>query len=42
MGLDTIKPLKAAISLYRKHGFEECEAYYYNPMDDVIYMRKEL
>ncbi|MBU5429762.1 GNAT family N-acetyltransferase [Kineothrix sp. MSJ-39] len=40
--LDTITPLKAAISLYKKHGFEECEAYYYNPMDDVIYMRKQL
>lgn len=40
--LDTIVPLKAAISLYKKHGFEECEAYYYNPMDDVIYMRKML
>lgn len=34
--------LKAAISLYIKHGFEECEAYYHNPMDDVIYMRKAL
>ncbi len=42
MVLDTIVPLKAAISLYKKHGFEECEAYYHNPMDDVIYMRKEL
>ena len=42
MVLDTIEPLKAAISLYRKHGFEECEAYYHNPMDDVIYMRKQL
>lgn len=40
--LDTIAPLKAAISLYQKHGFEECEAYYHNPMDDVIYMRKQL
>lgn len=40
--LDTIVPLKAAISLYKKYGFEECEAYYYNPMDDVIYMRKTL
>lgn len=40
--LDTIVPLKAAISLYKKHGFKECEAYYQNPMDDVIYMRKEL
>lgn len=42
MVLDTIKPLKAAVSLYRKLGFEECEAYYDNPMDDVIYMRKKL
>ena len=42
MVLDTIEPLKAAISLYKKHGFEECEAYYNNPMDDVIYMRKAL
>ena len=42
MVLDTIVPLKAAISLYKKHGFEECAAYYNNPMDDVIYMRKAL
>lgn len=42
MLLDTIKPLKSAISLYKKHGFEECKAYYNNPMDDVIYMKKEL
>ena len=42
MVLDTIEPLKAAISLYKKHGFEECEAYYHNPMNDVIYMRKQL
>lgn len=42
MVLDTIKPLKAAVSLYRKYGFEECEAYYDNPMEDVVYMRKKL
>ena len=42
MVLDTIAPLKSAIGLYRKYGFEECEAYYDNPMDDVIYMKKEL
>jgi len=40
MVLDTIKPLQAAISLYKKHGFSECDAYYENPMDDVIYMKK--
>lgn len=42
MVLDTIKPLKATVSLYRKYGFEECEAYYDNPMEDVVYMRKKL
>lgn len=42
MVLDTIVPLQAAIHLYKKMGFEECEAYYDNPMDDVIYMRRSL
>lgn len=42
MVLDTIEPLQAAIHLYKKHGFVECNPYYHNPMDDVIYMRKEL
>ena len=40
MVLDTIEPLKAAIALYQKHGFEKCEPYYNNPMDDVVYMIK--
>ena len=42
MLLDTIKPLKPAIGLYQKHGFKECEPYYNNPMDDVIYMKNIL
>lgn len=42
MVLDTITPLQRAIHLYTKYGFTECEAYYMNPMDDVIYMRREL
>lgn len=42
MVLDTIAPLKAAIHLYKKAGFEECPAYYDNPMADVIYFRKDL
>ena len=42
MLLDTIKSLKPAIGLYEKHGFKECEPYYNNPMDDVIYMKKIL
>lgn len=42
MVFDTITstPLKAAISLYHKYGFEECSANYNNPMDDVIYMKR--
>ena len=42
MLLDTIRPLEPAIKLYKKQGFEECEPYYENPMDDVIYMKKSL
>ena len=42
MVLDTIEPLQAAIHLYKKNGFVECEPYYHNPMDDVIYMSKQL
>lgn len=42
MVLDTIEPLQAAIHLYKKHGFVECEPYYYNSMDDVIYISKRL
>lgn len=42
MVLDTIEPLQAAIHLYREVGFQECEPYYDNPMEDVIYFKKEL
>ena len=41
MVLDTITPLKAAIHLYKNFGFKECEGYYYNPMPDVLYFKKE-
>ncbi len=42
MVLDTITPLNAAIRLYEKAGFKECEPYYNNPMNDVLYMKKHL
>lgn len=42
MVLDTIEPLQSAIRLYKKVGFTETEPYYNNPMDDVIYFRKQL
>ena len=40
MRLDTLKELKPALNLYRKLGFVEMEAYYHNPFDDVVFMRK--
>ena len=40
MVLDTV--LKSAINLYKKFGFVETEPYYQNPMNDVIYFKKEL
>ena len=42
MVLDTVAPLKAAISLYRKLGFEQIESYYHNPFGDVIYFGIDL
>ena len=42
MVLDTIIPLQSAILLYKKVGFVECEVYYHNPMDDVLYFKKIL
>lgn len=42
MVLDTLKLMKAAIHLYERAGFRECPPYYHNPMEDVLYFRKEL
>ncbi len=42
MVLDTIVPLQSAIHLYKKFGFVECEAYYDNPMPNVLYFRKAI
>ena len=39
MVLDTIKPIKRAISLYKKYVFKKIESHYDNPTDDVIYMK---
>lgn len=42
MVLDTLAPMRPAIRLYTKMGFTACAPYYENPMDDVIYLKKEL
>jgi len=42
MRLDTVASMTAARSLYRAHGFEERDAYYHNPLPDVVYMEKGL
>jgi GNAT superfamily N-acetyltransferase len=39
MYLDTLQRLTAALNLYKKFGFEEIEAYYENPLENVIYMQ---
>lgn len=40
--LDTLLPFQAAIHIYEKFGFEECEPYYDNPFEDVVYMKRPL
>ena len=42
MRLDTLKSLEEANELYRSLGFEECEPYRYNPLDDALYMELDL
>jgi ribosomal protein S18 acetylase RimI-like enzyme len=37
--LDTMED---ALSIYRKYGFYEIEAYYNNPADGVVYLEKIL
>ena len=42
MYLDTLSTLTSANHLYQRYGFQEIPAYYYNPLKDVVYYRKEL
>ncbi len=42
MQLDTERRLESAIRMYGKLGFGEIGQYYENPMEDMLYMEKEL
>jgi GNAT superfamily N-acetyltransferase len=42
MRLDTLQKLQPAIQLYRKFGFTDTSAYYHNPLQEVVYMEREL
>lgn len=39
MVLDTLSNLHGAVALYKKSGFHEVEAYYENPLDNVLYFK---
>ena len=42
MVLDTLSNLHGAVALYKKSGFHEVNAYYENPLDNVLYFKLEL
>ncbi len=42
MLLDTFPFMKAAIALYRKHGFYEIPSYNGSPMEELVYLRLDL
>lgn len=40
--LDTLKKLIPALELYKKMGFQITDAYYQNPLQDVVYLQMKL
>jgi len=42
MILDTLEPMISAVKFYEKEGFKRIQAYYDNPLDEVVYFEKVL
>jgi ribosomal protein S18 acetylase RimI-like enzyme len=40
--LDTLPSMDAAIGLYKRNGFVECEKYYENPIGEALFLKKVL
>ena len=40
--LDTLANMTPAINLYKKHGFYEIPAYYFNPEENAVFFEREL
>jgi ribosomal protein S18 acetylase RimI-like enzyme len=40
--LDTLPHMEAAIGLYKRNGFVECEKYYDTPIDGTVFLKKSL
>lgn len=40
--LDTLRHMEAALGIYKSFGFTECEKYYETPMEDTVFLKKEL
>jgi carbonic anhydrase len=42
MRLDSLKRMGTAVALYKKLGFKEIGQYVENPIDDAVFLEKEL
>lgn len=40
--LDTLRHMEAALGIYKSFGFVECEKYYDTPMENTVFLKKEL
>lgn len=40
--LDTLQHMTTAIGIYKSLGFVECEKYYETPMEDTVFLKKDI